>query len=168
MATGTSLSSRRGLGGFAAMIGGALMAVSVWTPWLDTQTDDPTGWDIYTTLSDSGRNLFYEHNFFDPGFSPFFSGLTMLIAGGLLALIGLALLASVRGGAFSLPGAAVAVLDVLALLIFVAAAVNLFSLFTTGPGTGILDPAYGLYLLAGGGLVGFIGVLSASLRSPSP
>ncbi|MBM3695623.1 MAG: hypothetical protein FJW79_06800 [Actinobacteria bacterium] len=156
--TSTSLSSRRGLGGFAALVGGALMIVSVFLPWFDTPAGDVTGWDTYTALSDSGRNIFYEHSFFEDGFSPFFSGVSMLIAGGLLALIGLALVASVRGGAFRLPAAGRLALAVLAILILVAGISNLASLFATGPGRGIVDPGYGLYLLTAGALLGFIGV----------
>lgn len=167
MTSGTALTSRRGIGGLAALIGGALMIASVWMPWLDTQLDDQTGWDTYTALSDGGRNVLYEHTFFDTGFSPFLSGLAMLIAGGLLALIGLGMLVSLRGGASRLPAAGAVVLDVLALLVLVAGAVNLFSLFTTGPGTGIVDPAFGLYLLAAGGMVGFAGVTVGLARGRS-
>jgi hypothetical protein len=167
MTESTALTSRRGLGGMAALIGGALMIVSVWVPWLDTQVEDPTGWDVYTALSDSGRNVLYEHNFFDTGFSPLFSGLTVLIAGGVLGLLGLGMLASLRGGAVRLPGAAAGAMSLLALLILLVAVANLFSLFATGPGSGIVDPAYGLYLLAAGGVIGFFGVIMGMARGRS-
>jgi len=167
MAGSAALASRRGLGGIAAVVGGALMIVSVWMPWLDLQVEDPTGWDTYTALSDNGRNVLYEHNFFDAGFSPFFSGLAILIAGGLVALIGLAMFASLRGGAMAVPGAGVAVLSLLALLVLLTGATNLFSLYVTGPGSGIIDPAYGLYVLPVGGLVGFLGVSLGLARGRS-
>jgi hypothetical protein len=164
MTTSTSSAPRRVVGGFMALIGGALMIVSVFLPWLDTQGEDPTGWDTYTTLSDAGRNIFYEHNFYASGFSPFFSGLTIMIAGGLLALIGLVMLASLRGGVSRLPKAAVTPLMVVGLLIFVVAAADPFSLLSTGPGRGILDPGIGLYLVPVGALLGEIGIVSLGIK----
>ncbi|MFH1330084.1 MAG: hypothetical protein ABIJ48_05480 [Actinomycetota bacterium] len=167
MTTGKSLSSRRGLGGFAALAGGAAMIVSVFLPWLGGGGGDATGWETYTTLSDAGRNGFYEQNFFASGFSPFFSGLVALIGGGLLALIGLAMLASLRGGAFRLPGAGQFILVVLGLLIVIAGATNLASLYATGPGTEFLKPEYGLFVLTGGALIGLLGVLGGAGKGSS-
>ncbi|HUU61845.1 MAG TPA: zinc ribbon domain-containing protein, partial [Acidimicrobiia bacterium] len=95
VATRESFSSRRALGGFVALVGGALMVVSVFLPWLGSTGANVTGWDAYTTLKDAGQNGFFEQHFFDTGFSPFFSGVVALIVGGLLAIVGLALIASV-------------------------------------------------------------------------
>lgn len=174
MTTGTSTSPRRGLGGFVVLIAAALMIVSVFLPWYGgdfTGGKSITGWDSvnpdigdvsdYQDFVDivSGAGNFFESPYFAlSGFSPFFTGLSVLIAGGVLALIGLAMLLSLRGGAFRLPVVGYLALSVLALLVAVVGVTNLASLFTTGPGTGYLDPEYGLYLLTGGALLGFLAV----------
>jgi len=149
------LSSRRGIGGLVVMLGGALMIASVWLPWLDTQADDPTGWDTYTALTDAGHNGFYEGSFFNSGFSPLFSGLSVLIAGCMVAVIGLAMILVLR--ATPPVGVRLAMLLV-AIAVMIVAGLNLLSLFRTGPGSGILDPAFGMYLAAAGGFVGLLGV----------
>ena len=66
----------------------------------------------FTSVSDTG-NFFDSPFFAESGFSPFFTGLSILIAGALLVLIGLAMLASLKGGAFRLPGAGQFILVVL-------------------------------------------------------
>ena len=169
----TSISSRRGLGGFAALVGGALMIVSVFLPWFGGGGQTFTGWDsVNPSLGDistagqafdeiANAGNFYENAYFDPAssFSPFFTGLSVLIAGGLLVLIGLAMLASLRGGAFHLPGAGKLILAILAILCAIVGVTNLSSLYATGPGAGLLDAEYGLFLLTAGGLIGFLGVV---------
>jgi hypothetical protein len=166
MASDNSLSSRRGLGGFAALLGGVLMVVSVFLPWLSAVGVSLTGWDTVNTQISEIRSTgdFYKNSFFsESGFSPFFTGLSILIAGGLLILIGLAMLASLRGGAFRLPAAGQFILAILAVLIAVVGVTNLASLYATGPGGGILDPQYGLFILTGGAIIGFLGGLLGSL-----
>lgn len=158
MTASTSLSSRRGLGGFAALVGAALMIVSVFLPWLTLLGEESvTGWETYTEAT--GMDKFFMSEAFDTGFSPWFSGMSVLIAGAVMALLGLALLASVRGGAFALPGAGKLVVGVLAALAAIVGVTNLASLYATGPGAGMLDPEYGLFLLTAGALLGFLGVL---------
>ena len=114
MAASSSLSSRRGLGGFAALVGAALMVLSVFLPWFSSGDQSFTGWDSVNpsladissadeavdTIAEAGN--FFDVSYFDPAssFSPFFTGLSILIAGALLALISLAMLASLKGGAF--------------------------------------------------------------------
>jgi hypothetical protein len=159
MAASSSLSSRRGLGGFAALAGAALMVVSVFLPWLTLLGEESiTGWDTYTDAT--GMEQFYMGEAFDTGFSPWFSGMSVLIAGAVMALLGLALLASVRGGAFALPAAGKLVVGVLAALAAIVGVTNLASLYATGPGAGMLDPEYGLFLLTAGALIGFLGVVA--------
>ncbi len=157
MTTTTSLSSRRGLGGFAALVGGALMILSVFLPWLGSPLagESVTGWDTYDLAS--GSEKFFVQEAFDTGFSPLFSGMSVLIAGGLLALIGLAMLASVSGGAFRLPAGGILILGILALLIFIVGGTNLASLYATGD-PDLVTPEWGLYLLAGGAIIGLLGV----------
>lgn len=181
MTSSTSLSSRRGLGGFAALIGAALMVVSVFLPWFGSGNQSFTGWDSVNpsladissageavdTIADAGN--FYDNSYFDPAgsFSPFFTGLSILIAGGLLALISLAMLISLRGGAFHLPGAGQFVLLVLGIIITIVGVTNLASLYATGPGSEFLKPEFGLFLLTAGALIGFFGVIGGSAGGKS-
>ena len=161
MAGSTSLSSRRGLGGFAALLGGALMVVSVFLPWFSAGGVSFTGWDSVSTELTEIRSTgaFYQSPTFTttPGeFSPFFTGLSILIAGVLLVLIGLAMMASLRGGAFRLPALGQFILAILAIVIAVVGVTNLASLYATR------DPAsfaaeYGLFVLTGGAIIGFLG-----------
>jgi hypothetical protein len=168
-----SLSSRRGLGGFAALIGGALMVVSVFLPWFSgewTGGESITGWDsVNTQISTiSGTGDFFNTPFFaGDGFSPFFTGLSILIAGGLLCLISLAMLASLRGGAFRLPGAGHFALTVLGIIIVIVGVTDLASLYATGPGSEFLKPEYGLFLLTAGALIGFFGIVGGAGKGDS-
>jgi hypothetical protein len=152
-----SLSSRRGLGGFAALVGAALMIVSVFLPWLSSPSggDSVTGWDTYRQAS--GAEQWFVQATFSDGFSPWFTGLAVLIAGGLLALIGLAMMFSLSGGAFRLPGFWVFILGLLALAIAVVGVTNLASLLATGD-SDVVSTEWGLYLLTGGALIGLLGV----------
>jgi len=155
-----SLSSRRGIGGFIALLGGLAMIVSVFLPWFAAGGPSYSGWDavVDDAMNVSGVGDFYDSPFFaESGFSPFFTGLAVLIAGILLVLIGLALLASLRGGAFHLPGVLQILLGVLALGIAVVGVTNLASLYATGD-TDILQPEYGIFVLTAGAVVGMLGV----------
>jgi hypothetical protein len=158
MTTSTSLSGRRGLGGFVALAAGALMVASVFLPWLNSPLGaggSVTGWDTYEQAS--GGEQWFVQETFSSGFSPWFTGISLLIAGGLLALIGLAMLASLRGGAFRLPVAGIIVLGLMALLIFIVGITNLVSLYATGD-SDLMTPAYGLFLLTAGATAGLLGV----------
>jgi len=159
MAAETSHSSRRGLGAFAALVGAALMIVSVFLPWVG----DVTGWDSVnqeiTSIRSTG-DFFVNPAFAETGFSPFFTGLSILIAGGLLVLIGLALLASLKGGAFNLPSAGHLALTVVGIVIAAIGVTNLASLYATGD----VDPEYGLFILTAGALIGFFGVVGGASK----
>ncbi len=158
MTTSTPLSGRRGLGGFTALAAGALMIASVFLPWVNSRVGaggSVTGWDTYEQAS--GTKQWFVEETFSYGFSPWFTGISILIAGGLLFLVGLTMLASLRGGAFRLPVAGVIALGFLALLIFVVGITNLVSLFSTGD-PGLVTAAYGLFLLTAGATAGLLGV----------
>lgn len=160
MTTGRSLSTRRAVGGASALVGGALMIASVFLPWLGYPSANSlvTGWDTYTLTS--GTTRWFTADAFSPeGFSPGFSGLSVLIVGGLMALLGLALLLLLAVGTRR-PGIAVAVglvLRGLALLIVIVAVTNLASLFATAE-PGLVTPQFGLFLLVGGALIGLVSV----------
>ncbi len=162
MTASTSLPSRRVhirrfVGGFASLAVGALMIVLVFTPWLSIGGVERTGWQLYTDFTDAGRNGFYEQQFFSDGFSPFFSGLAILVAGGLMALIGVATLASLRGGTFRMPRWGVFVAVVLSWLIAIVGATNFVSLLMTAPDG---PRGTGLFVLALVAVIGPIAVLT--------
>ena len=158
MTTSTSLSSRRGVGGFSALVGGILMILSVFLPWLGYPSagSTVTGWDTYALTSGSAR-WFTQDAFRVDGFSPGFSGVSVLIAGGLMALLGLAMLFSLAGGAFRLGTAVLVVLGVLALVAFIVGGTNPASLFATGD-PNLVTPEYGLFVLAAGSVIGLVSV----------
>jgi hypothetical protein len=166
MTTSTFLSTRRGLGGFAALAGGALMIVSVFLPWLSSPLggDSVSGWDTYDLAS--GTEQWFVQEAFRNGFSPLFSGMSVLVAGALLALIGLAMMFSLSGGAYRLPAAGILLLALLAVLVFIVGGTNLLSLYATGD-PDLVTPEYGLYLLAAGAIVGLLGVLVGIGRGKS-
>jgi len=153
-----SLSSRRGLGGVSALVGGILMVVSVFLPWLGYPSagNTVTGWDTYA-LSSGSAQWFTQDAFSTRGFSPGFTGLSVLIAGGVLVLLGLVMLFSLAGGAFRLGPAVLLVLGALALLVFIVGGSNLASLYATGD-PNLVTPEYGLFLLSAGSLIGLIAV----------
>lgn len=65
------------------------------SPWVLTARGyEMTGWSIYQATADTGDNPLLILKLFPAGFSPMFTGLTWLIADGLLALAALLLLAS--------------------------------------------------------------------------
>lgn len=158
MAVKPSLTSRRGLGGITSLIGGTAMVGAVFLPWLGYPTLGSTmrGWDTFT-LASGGESWFTQHAFDAYRVSPGFTGMSVLIAGGLLGVAGAVMLISLRGGVFRLRGAAVLVLRVLALLIFVVGGTNLVSAYVTAD-SGLVTPQWGLFQAALGGLIGLAAV----------
>jgi len=158
MATSSSLASRRGLGGLAALAGGFLVILSVFAPWMyyPASTSTVTGWDTFELASGADK-WFTQDAFSTSGFSPGFSGISVLIAGIVLALIALAMLFSRSGGAFRLSLGSILVLGFVALLVFVVGCTNLASLYATAD-QNVVRPEWGLFALAAGVAVGLVGV----------
>lgn len=158
MTTKPSLASRRGLGGLTALIGGAAMIWSVFLPWLAYPSLGNTvrGWDTYALASGSGR-WFTQHAFSADGFNPGFTGMSVLIAGGLLGASGLAMLSSLRGGAFRLRTATTLILRVLALLVLVVGGTNLVSAYAAGA-LALVTPQWALFQAGAGATIGLVAV----------
>jgi hypothetical protein len=148
--------SRRRLGGWAAMVGGVLMIVSAFLPWLRSPRSGAiwTGWGYVDRLL--GIEKLFLWGFYSTGFNPFFTGLAVVIAGGLLVLVGLAMLRSRRARAFASRAAGRAGLVTIALLTLIVGFSSLISCHARG-----VRPLYGLYLLAAATLVGVLGVAAA-------
>lgn len=160
-----SFSSRRGLGGVSALVGGILMVVSAFLPWLGypSSGDTVTGWDTYALASGSAQ-WFTQDAFSAGGFSPGFTGLSVLIAGAVLVLLSLVMLLSLAGGVFRLGLAAILVLAVLALLASLVGGTNLASLYATGDPDRV-TPEFGLFVLAAGAVIGLVSVWVGLSRS---
>jgi len=143
----------------AAIIGGAMMMVGAFLPWLKSGLGpgSMTGWDAYTMASGSER--FFILNAFASDFSPMFTGMSVLIAGAVMALIGLYRFFRVRRALPPPPAAAKVAGALLLLAVIVIGLANLLSVFSFGPGRGLLDPDYGLYLVTGGAIIGSLGVV---------
>ena len=158
MATNPPLASRRGLGGLSALIGGAAMIGAVFLPWLAYPSLGNTirGWDTFA-LASGGTRWFTQHAFDAYGLSPGFTGMSVLIAGGLLGVSGGAMLFSLRGGGFRLRAATMRALRVLALVAFVVGGTNLVSAYATG-GSGLVTPEWGLFQSAAGAMIGLVAV----------
>ena len=157
MAKGSSLNSRRGLGGLTALAGGFLMILSVFAPWIyyPASTLTVTGWDTYQ-LAAGADKWFTRDGFATSGFSPGFSGISVLIAGLVLALIGLAMVFSVLGASRLSLGSTL-VLGLVALLVFIVGCTNLVSLYATADQQAV-RPGWGLFAVAAGALAGLAGV----------
>ncbi len=158
MATNPPLASRRGLGGLTALIGGAAMIGAVFLPWLAYPSLGNTirGWDTFA-LASGGTRWFTEHAFDAYGLSPGFTGMSVLIAGGLLGVSGGAMLLSLRGGAFRLRTPTLWILRLVALLVLVVGATNLVSGYATGA-SGLVTPQWGLFQTAAGAMIGLVAV----------
>ena len=158
MAASSSLTSRRGLGGLAALAGGLLVILSVFAPWMwyPVSMSTMTGWDTFE-LGSGAEKWFTQAAFSTSGFSPGFSGISVLVAGIVLALIAVAMLFSLRGGAFRPSLGSILVPAFLALLVFVVACTNLGSLYATAD-QNVVRPEWGLFALAAGAAVGLAGV----------
>lgn len=158
MATKPALTSRRGLGGLTALIGGAAMIGAVFLPWLayPSLANTARGWDTFA-LASGGARWFTQHAFDAYGFSPGFTGLSVLIAGGLLGVAGGAMLLSLRGGAFRLRGSTVLALRLGALLVLVVGGTNLVSAYARGA-SGLVTPQWGLFQTAAGAIIGLVAV----------
>ncbi len=153
----SSLNSRRGLGGLTALAGGLFMTLTVFAPWIyyPASTTTVTGWDTYQLAAGADR-WFTQTAFAPAGSSPGFSGISVLIAGLVMALIGLATVFSVLG-AFRLSLGSTLLLGMAALLVFCVGCTNLVSLYATADQF-VVRPAWGLFAVAAGALAGLVGV----------
>jgi len=102
-----------------------------------------SGWDVYRTPADTGDNALVIGEAFRAGFSPLFTGLSVVIAGALLGVAALLLMVAPRTQQPSpwavSRGVATPVL-LLALLAAVPPLVNLFSLTMTQPRPYLIQP----------------------------
>jgi hypothetical protein len=77
-------------GGLIAIGGGFLTVVGVFLPWITGGGDSLTGWELYDLRQEAGENPFLVDRMFDSTFDPYVTGAPMLVFGGLLVVIGIA------------------------------------------------------------------------------
>jgi hypothetical protein len=152
---GAAGSTGRHLSGWATLVGGVLMVVAAFLPWIQIRTGPRfwTGWD-YASQMRGIRKLFI-WDFWSTGFSPFFTGLAVVVAGGLLVLIAVAMLAARGGGTLALRAAAKPWPVIIAGLALIVGITNLVASFRAAA------TEWAFYLPFVGALLGAVGVAIA-------
>jgi len=145
----------RTVGGIIAVLGAGLMTAMVWAPWVKTPGESMSGWDIHEQAS--GSQQWFIGDFVDPDFSPFFPALPILVAAGVMGLLGLGL--AMKRQPLG-KGAQMVVLLIGIVGMFIALG-NPIWISTTGPGADIVTFDWGLLAVAAGGFVAFLGVALA-------
>jgi hypothetical protein len=159
----------RALMGALASLGGALLVLAgTWLPWLTSDEEDLTGWEMLELRTEYDENRFAVGEMFRDSFDPFFTGGTTLALGVLaLALVGIGLLVAMAGpsGALSPP------LRFAALGTFAAASaamsLNVLSILRAPSEVrDLVGIGLGLLVVMLGGLIGVVGMVLAG--SPTP
>ncbi len=81
-------------GGLIAVAGGVVTAIGVFLPWVTGGGESFTGWELYDLRQEAEENPFVIDEMFGDTFDPFFTGAPVLVAGVLLALVGVAVYAA--------------------------------------------------------------------------
>ncbi len=139
------------IGSLLALLGGIVVVVSTWLPWAGSFGLNITGWDIFNGADNIGQRFIQVVDG-----KPTFTGLTLVIVGGLLILFALVMVLSRKKG--------LAVLTLVFALGAVALAViTMISLKTLGSGgfSFGLSLQYGSYLMGAFGVVGVAGSIVA-------
>jgi hypothetical protein len=159
--------------GFLALLMAAGLIASVFLPWLSPVLgeDDLSGWDVYQSTGDTGDNPFLISEAFRTSFSPLFTGLSVVIAGGVLAAAALVLMASPKvkqPSQWGIPKGLGTPIMLLGFAVFLVPTVNLLSLVSTQhrpyliqPGGGLIG---GMLLAAVGGMALVIGATGSPGR----
>jgi hypothetical protein len=158
--------------GFLALLMAAGVVASAFWPWLDPVVGDSmSGWDIYESTADTGDNPLLITEAFRTGFSPLFTGLTVVIAGGVLAAAALALLVSPKvrqPSQWGIPKRVGTLISLLGFAVLLIPLTNLLSLVLTQPRSHLIQPGAGLigsvFLAAVGGMAVVIGSTGAPGR----
>jgi hypothetical protein len=158
MATAQSGPTARALGGFLALVGAGVMAGMVWAPWITGRGESVTGWDLQQAAA--GSEQWYIERFFDPDFSPFFPGRTVLAAAAVIALFGLAVLLARKG----VRGGTRALMMLGGLTALAVGVVDVLTIALTGPGPEILYIDWGLLGVGGGGVIALLGLMLATTQ----
>ncbi len=157
----------------AALIGAIVVIGASFAPWVSSSTSDEklSGWQLYDDqVGDKENAGFYFDRSFGKDDSPFFTGLSTIIAGAAVGIVALALMVS-RGSANDSIGGVFAFLGITAgILVLVVGGTNLVSYLRKAEGVPA-DLEWGLILVWVGAVVS-AAIIPASLtaggaRAPS-
>jgi hypothetical protein len=163
--------------GVLALMMAAGVAASAFWPWLTPVLggNAVSGWDIYQSAGDTGENVFLITEAFREGFSPLFTGLSVIVAAGVMAASALALMTSPKTpqpSQWGIPRGRGVPIALLGFAVFLVCLVNLFSLMITQPRPYLIQPGGGLIggclLAAVGGMALVIGVTGLPGRRGRP
>lgn len=154
------------------LMAGGLAASAFW-PWLTPVLggDAVSGWDIYQSAGGTGENAFLITEAFRDGFSPLFTGLTIIVAGGVLAVAAVVLILAPKvpqPSQWGVPRWLGALVSLTGFVVLLTSLVSLASLIFTQPRPYLINPGAGLiggvFLAAMGGLALVIGATGSPGR----
>ncbi|MGA3057090.1 MAG: hypothetical protein ABSE70_03470 [Candidatus Limnocylindrales bacterium] len=152
-----------------ALVGGGLVIVASFLPWLRHPNTTLTGWDIFDATRRSGGNPFLIMNAFSD-FDPMATGLTTAILGGLMALLAVVVLVAPKQPP---PSRAYVPDEVILLMVpinacaMLAAIFNVVSVLSPNASAVGVEIGYGLFVLCAGVIVWLVGMLIEMSRPPS-
>lgn len=152
--------------GVIALLASAGLIASVFWAWLVpvlASADEMTGWEIYQAAGDTGENSFLIADAFRDGFSPLFTGLSVAIAGGVLAALALVLMVSPKAqqpSKWGVPAGLGSLIALVGLAVLFIPLVNLSSLIMTQPRPYLIQPGGGL---TGGFLLAAVGGIALAI-----
>ena len=155
--------------GLLALLMAAGVIASTFWPWLEPVAGDSmSGWDIYESTADTGDNPLLITEAFRTGFSLLFTGLSVVIAGGVLAAAALLLMVSPKvkqPSQWGIPKSVGTVISLLGFAVFLVPIINSCSLMFTQPSPHLIQLGVGLiggvFLAAIGGMAVVIGATGA-------
>jgi hypothetical protein len=157
------------LGMTIALVGGGLVIVASFLPWLRHPNVTLTGWDLVDSTPRGGGNPLLIMNAFAE-FDPMATGLTTVILGGLMAMLAVVVLVAPK----QLPPSRAWVPDEVILIMvpimgcaMLAAIFNVVSALSPNASAAGVEIEYGLFVLCAGVVVWLVGMLVEMSRPPS-
>lgn len=157
------------LGMAISLVGGGLVIVASFLPWLRHPNVTLTGWDLVDPTRRDGGNPFLIMNAF-ADFDPMVTGLTTVILGGLMALLAVVTLVSRKQPPPSrayVPDEVILVMVPIMGCAMLAAIFNVVSAFSPNASSAGVEIEYGLFVLCAGVIVWLVGMLVEMSRPPS-
>jgi small-conductance mechanosensitive channel len=157
------------LGMTIALVGGGLVIVASFLPWLRYPNVTVTGWDLVDVTRRGGGNPFLIMNAF-ADFDPMATGLTTVILGGLMALLAVVVLAAPKQPPPSrawIPDEVILIMVLIMACAMLAAIFNVVSALSPNASSVGVEIDYGLFVLCAGVFVWLVGMLVEMSRPPS-
>jgi hypothetical protein len=157
------------LGMAIALVGGGLVIVASFLPWLRHPNVTLTGWDLVDPTRRGGGNPFLIMNAF-ADFDPMATGLTTAVLGGLMVLLAVVVLAAPKQPPPSrayVPDEVILVMVPINGCAMLAAIFNVVSAVSPNASAVGVGIEYGLFVLCAGVIVWLVGMLIEMSRPPS-